>query len=381
MSALFSRSMRSLSADSFHGALLGMGAAGLLLAAWGTWLTCARVAVLESTATARLEVGQATHAVAAPVAGRVVRTHLSLGRTVAAGEVLIELDAETEQLALAEGRARLAALPPQLDAVRGQIEAERRALRDTSAESRAALATADSRRREEDLLLRHAAREKERMGKLYRGGSLRELDLVTAQDEAENHGARTRTLEQEEVRLGRGAQAQRSAAQVRIARLLREEAEAQGRLQTEQAGVDRLEHEIERRRIRAPVTGTLGEIAELHPGSVMREGDRLAAVVPHGQLRIVADFPAARALGRLREGQPARLRLTGFSWTEYGTIPAVVSRVGSEVRGDQVRAELQVTAQPGLRAPLQHGLPGTVEVEVERVSPLTLLMRAAGVVL
>jgi hypothetical protein len=54
-----------------------------------------------------------------------------------------------------------------------------------------------------------------------------------------------------------------------------------------------------------------------------------------------------------------------------------VSSSASELRDGRVRVELALTGRPaGMR--LQHGLPGRVEIEVERLSPAALVMRAAG---
>jgi hypothetical protein len=80
----------------------------------------------------------------------------------------------------------------------------------------------------------------------------------------------------------------------------------------------------------------------------------------------------------VRIGQPAQLRLAGFSWTEYGVVEGVVARVGGEVRDGRVRVELDVHAETAPRVPAQHGLAGTLEVEVERASPASLLLRSAG---
>jgi membrane fusion protein (multidrug efflux system) len=43
-----------------------------------------------------------------------------------------------------------------------------------------------------------------------------------------------------------------------------------------------------------------------------------------------------------------------------------------------VRVELEVLADPTSAIPLQHGLPGTVEIEVERLLPAKLVLRIAG---
>ena len=100
-------------------------------------------------------------------------------------------------------------------------------------------------------------------------------------------------------------------------------------------------------------------------------------IIPAGKLHIVAQFPPS-ALGRIRTGQPARMRLGGFPWAEFGAVHAQVDRVADEMRDDTVRVELSVLDSPGLRAPLKHGMPGSLEIEVEQSTPLALLLRTAG---
>jgi membrane fusion protein (multidrug efflux system) len=141
--------------------------------------------------------------------------------------------------------------------------------------------------------------------------------------------------------------------------------------------VKRLEYEIERRILRAPVDGRIAEAADLRVGAFIDEGERLAAIVPEGPLRVVAQFTPAAAMGRVRVGQTGRVRLLGFPWTEYGSLRASVSRVANEVRDGLVRVELAVDSLPAA-LPLTHALPGDVEVEVERVRPFLLVLRILG---
>ena len=54
MSTVF-RALRSLEADRFHGSLLGLLLAAALLVAWMAWFLLARVALYETSDTARLE--------------------------------------------------------------------------------------------------------------------------------------------------------------------------------------------------------------------------------------------------------------------------------------------------------------------------------------
>jgi membrane fusion protein (multidrug efflux system) len=152
----------------------------------------------------------------------------------------------------------------------------------------------------------------------------------------------------------------------------------EGEMETLQARASRLQHAIDLRRIRSPVAGRVAEMSQLPVGTVVPRGFRLADVVPEGRLRVVAFFSPPVALGRLRVGQVARMRLDGFPWVQYGTLKARVERLASELRDGRVRVELSLQPDPDSPIPLQHGLPGVVEVEVERTSPATLALRAAG---
>ena len=55
-----------------------------------------------------------------------------------------------------------------------------------------------------------------------------------------------------------------------------------------------------------------------------------------------------------------------------------VASVAHETRDGQIRVELSLTPDFTSAIPLQHGLAGTVEVEVERVTPVTLVLRTVG---
>jgi membrane fusion protein (multidrug efflux system) len=66
------------------------------------------------------------------------------------------------------------------------------------------------------------------------------------------------------------------------------------RLESGRAGIEvsirRMNYDVQRRVITAPVDGVIGEAAVLRPGSVLQEGARVVSIVPAGRLRIVAFF-------------------------------------------------------------------------------------------
>jgi membrane fusion protein (multidrug efflux system) len=55
-----------------------------------------------------------------------------------------------------------------------------------------------------------------------------------------------------------------------------------------------------------------------------------------------------------------------------------VTTVGNEIRDGHVRVECEVVGAVPDLVPAQHGLPGAMEVEVERITPAALVLRLAG---
>jgi membrane fusion protein (multidrug efflux system) len=375
----FIRSMRALALDRGWGAAWGAGIAGAVIAAWVAWLCCARVSVYVASDRARIEVNQAVHPVQAQLAGLVVAIHLDLGREVAAGEPLVELDATSERLRAEEARARLAAQDRQREALAGEIRLQEQAILDAGEAAHAARAEAEAWLAQAREDAKQRADEAGRIGTLGAEGHAAQLDALRAESEArkgsaaaEALGRRTRLVDVSE----RGTVTRELA---RLQELRRNEALLAGEIEATQTEIGLIEKEIGRRTVRAPVAGRLGEVvATLRTGAFVREGETLAQVVPHGALRAVAEMPAATALGRVKPGLPALMRLDGFPYIQYGAVQATVTSLGTEARDGRIRVELAVERDRRCAIPLEHGLTGTVEVEVEQVSPATLALRAAG---
>jgi membrane fusion protein (multidrug efflux system) len=376
MAATFSRTLRSLETDGSRRCLGTLLLAGLLLA-WAAWFILGRVGVYEVSDKARLEVRSAAHVVASPVGGRVVQTHLTLGRWVEKNEVLLTLDAEAEERRLAEHRARREALQARLAAQRYEHQAEQSALKAQQLARAVAQQEARARISEAETRVTFAERRVTTSLRLRRKNAIPEEDLERDKAEAEARRAALQALIQTASLQDKDRLVQEGASQVRLAKLAREAAEIQGEIAVETATIARLEHDIRLRTIRAPVAGRVGESSEFRTGSVIRAGEKLGSLVPPGEARAVAFLPAA-AVGRVRPGQNARLRLDGFPWAQYGTLAATVADVGNEPSSGLIRVELTLATDPAPPIPPEHGMPGWAEVEVERVSPAVLLLRAAG---
>jgi len=376
----FSRTTRALRADGFRRWVVGLGVIGVLLVAWGTWFIGARDARVEVSQTARVEVEEAARAVESTVDGRIVVSHLELGRAVALGDVMLELDAKPQELEQNEARARLDALGPETARLRDEIAAQEAALAEAARAGEAALTQARAHRREAEAASRSARQDADRLEQLHASGIVAESEYRHARSEAEQRVAATDALESAVGRTVGEQQAQDSERRAQIGGLERELAKLEGESRTLAATIERLGNEIERRKIHAVIAGTLADVAPVQVGSVVQPGQRLGTIVPASAptLKMVAQFRPSEALGRVHVGQPARVRLEGFPWMQYGSVAATVTQVAGEIRDGLVRVDLALAPERSSAIPLQHGLPGVVEIEIERVSPMVLALRAAG---
>ena len=378
MSAPFEKSLRSLSVDDFMGIVVSIAltfAVGLL---WMTWFTQARVVVYALGERARVEVRYAAHPIDTSAAGRIVALNLSLGRHVAAGEILLELDDENLRFDLAETKARRASIPAQLEAIDQQIAAKQAALINRQHGFDAARQEENARMRQADAAAQYSQNEVKRTKTLRNAGFASEQTL--ARDESEALSRRLEADAQDAAWKRRMSELAVDTANVAadLAALKRSSAGLQGDRNALMAAVQSLEHQIELRKLRAPVAGEIGEIGPLQVGRVVQQGTHVAVVVPEQALWVVADFAPANAVGRIKRQQTGRLRLDGFPWAQYGSIPLTVTGVGTDASEGRIRVELRIDGKSSPAIPLQHGLPGTVEVEVERISPFEMATRAAG---
>lgn len=378
MPSQFSRTTNSLSSDTSRWALAAWALGAILLAAWLIWFTLGRVTVYEISSKARIEVQQAAHAVVSVIPGRIATTRLVIGQEVRAGDTLVELDANSEQLRRAEEGTRLAAIPVKIQSIRAEI-ALLEAAKDE--DERAASAAADGARQriaEAAAAVDFAKGNERRLKAESDAGGVARVEALRAMSETQKLSASREALAADVRKLEAEARTRVRQQQAQIEGLRRSLATLDNEADVIRATIARLTAEIDKHIIRAPVAGRLGEIAPLRTGGYVAEGQKLATVVPSGEVQILADFDPTSALGRLNPGQSARMRLKGFPWAQYGTISATVSRVASEIRDDLVRVELSVDTATLPSTLIRHGLAGTIEIAVEETSPAMLVLRAVG---
>ncbi len=374
----FSRTFSRLLADTGHMQTWISCGTLVVLIGWCWWAARAHITLYEVSPLARVELNSSTSPVESPLLGRVVQAKLRVGDAVQKGEVLVEIDPVPQELQLKEEQANAEGLSSEIDRLHTQISMEQEARAEERRTAAFSTAEAQSRIRQIKAKVEYDEAELSKVQRLHQEGLAAKQDVDKAeaelrkdQAEAEEHESAARRVPQEQT-------TRESERDVRIARLNEEIAVAQTQQNKLRAGMEQTKYEIERCVVRAPVDGRIAEAMILRAGAVVHPGEQLASIVPSGKLFAVAQFPANAAFGRIREGQTATMRLDGFPWLEFGSVSAKVAQVAEEVRDGSVRVEFEIQPESNFRGQLEHGMPGSMEVSVERVTPLSLVLRTAG---
>ena len=378
MPTSFSRTTRSLSVDSSRVALIALGIAGLALLIWLIWFAFGRVTVYEVSKAARLEVGTAPRDVTSVQSGRLAKSRLVIGQQVRAGDVLVELDTTAQRLRLAEAEAQLRNLPAKSISLRRESAALRGAQFDGQRSSQAEVVAAQARLNEAAAAAQFAQESARRQRADSLSGGSAPVEALRAATDARKAASARDALSADIARLGLSARTRSGESEAQIESLSRAALAVDSEMAATRDLIAQLRLEIENRAVRAPVDGVVADMLPLRPGAFVSLGQKLATIVPGGDLMIVAEFDPATALGRIKPGQLARLRLDGFSWAQYGSVDAKVLRVASEMRGQSLRVEFAAARNAARGMALRHGLTGTVEVNIETVSPAVLLLRTVG---
>jgi membrane fusion protein (multidrug efflux system) len=349
----------------------------VLLGTWSVWLVRGRISVYAVSEKSRLEVQANPIPVQPPVDGLVKWSDVSLGRRVELGESLIRLDTRSFELQRDVEASAALASSRVIDALNQQLEMEMAAQRAQAQLSSRSAQMGDARTAVNRAAASSKETENEVMAKLGSASLASRLETIRTLAEVERARAE---LSQASVQ----ALVDRAVQDVglrdrnaKIAALKRDVAQAEGTRAASQARVLEFEYEIELRTIRATAAGTIVDTTPCPAGSTVTASQKIATLLPDGEVRVVASFRPESSVGRLRPGQPAVLRVEAFPWTQFGTVSARVREVGSEPRDGLVRVELAVQeSNPAI--PTLHGLTTTTEVEVEQISPLQFVLRSAG---
>lgn len=301
--------------------------------------------------------------------GYVRAIHVKNGQRVTAGQLLIELDptlagADAQQASqgllsaeviAARNAALLAHLqgrPARFVAPAGTpadiVQTQDQFVRTAIAEYEGERASLQQQRAEQQAQLQGAEAE---ISKLHQTLPLVEKQLEARKELADKgYFSKIRLLEYEQLKVEhiQNIEVQRAnAAQARAAignidaQLLRlkgsfgktavsELSEAQ-----EKSGLAREEVTKSARRkefqvLRAPVSGTVQQLAIATIGGVVQPAQAIMVIVPDEAQVVVEAQILNKDIGFIREGQPVRVKLEAYNFTDYGIIPGVVESISRD---------------------------------------------------
>ncbi|KWS06240.1 HlyD family secretion protein [Lysobacter capsici AZ78] len=261
--------------------------------------------------------------VSAPAGGRIARSHVVEGQTVARGQTLLEISAELDSPALGAGvgqavGAELALQRQRLLAERDAIERERDtdSLRQRIDDSQRRIDLADAQLR----LRREQAAQAERLSRQVQPLRAAKLlsDVQWQQYETTRIDSLSRVQDAQRERLD--AARELADARAALADLPRHLSERRGRIERELADIAQDDaHNEGRRRIAvlAPRAGRISGWA-LTEGQAIGAGQRLFSLLPeHAPLQAELWLPD-RAIGLIAAGTPVTLRYPAFPYQTYG---------------------------------------------------------------
>lgn len=136
----------------------------------------------------------------------------------------------------------------------------------------------------------------------------------------------------------------------------------------EKSGLAREEVTKSRRRsefqlLRAPVAGTVQQLVLATIGGVVQPAQALMVIVPDDAQVVVEANLLNKDIGFIREGQPVRVKLEAFNFTDYGIIPGVVESISR----DAIDTSRDDTPQRDDRGrPVQQGLVYAARIRLDR---------------
>ena len=106
--------------------------------------------------------------------------------------------------------------------------------------------------------------------------------------------------------------------------------------------------------LRAPVSGTVQQLAIATVGGVVQPAQTLMIVVPDNAAPVVEARILNKDIGFIREGQPVRVKFEAYPFTDYGIVPGIVESISrdavdtSEPGAVEERDRNGRVVQPGL---------------------------------
>lgn len=109
-----------------------------------------------------------------------------------------------------------------------------------------------------------------------------------------------------------------------------ERSEAVARLARIQAQLPAFQQKLDVTDIKAPVDGIINQLYVSSSGTVLRQGDRIAEIVPASDRLVIEAFVDPKDIAQIEPGQKARISLTAFDPSKYGFLEGTLRKVSAD---------------------------------------------------
>ena len=294
-----------------------------------------------------------------PVGGIASKILVEDGEEVKAGQILMQLDAETTQ-------QRLESLNESLALKTNQLE-----LKQTELEQYQLLSDEEIKMLERNLELQQEVLNRyEFLNKQGAASELKYLDRLNIVAETDGRLKQAR-IERLRLKSSQNQQIQQLKAEL-------EELEAR---------ITETSVNLRYQALRSPVDGVVFDLKPRGEGYVARGTETVMKIVPYDTLEAKVEIPSDQ-IGFVRVGMPADLSIDSFPATDFGVLEGKVKKIGSDAlppsRQDN-RPEYrfpaiikldsqQLSLKGGQKLPLQVGMSLTSNIKLRKVSYLQLLL-------
>ncbi len=343
-----------------------------LILGWLVWFAVASVPVYVTSEVARVESEVGFLQISARMESALSSLEVAPGDRLGPGELVAVLESPSQDLILAQARATLTSVRAELrqrDRARALAVAR---LSVSAAEQAALLRQLAAARDTSAEALRRAEAELDREQGLHEEGIVSAAVVDALRSEVVTR--KSALAAAREVLTGGTRSGERIALDEASAleQIESEMVVLEAALQAAEEAVSLAERTVRDLRVRSPRSGVVASVTETEVGGLVSKGERLASLLPEGPLVVRARLAPPGAVGRVRAGQPAVVRLE-HAVNGRRRMPAEVASVGSEEVEGLVQVVLRLLDDGD--APLEAGLPCLVDIEVDRVTPLQVAIR------
>ncbi|MEH2070212.1 MAG: HlyD family efflux transporter periplasmic adaptor subunit [Nostoc sp.] len=171
--------------------------------------------------------------------------------------------------------------------------------------------------------------------------------------------------------------------------LLQQKVEIQKQFSRDEQELQQILREIADTVIRASASGIIQELNLRNSSQVLRSGDIVAQISPNDSPLIIKALVQSQDIRKVETGQQVQLRVSGCSYTEYGTLKGKVSAISPDAiasqNQDKNAANYEVTIQPeklvlrvgDRHCAIQSGMEGRADIISSQETVLQFLLRKA----